>query len=277
MKLGKLTILFILIFISLSGNDELENQYKFANQLFNDAKYYEAITEFKRLHFFDNENKYSFEVNYKIGIAYKYGGYYQNAIEHLSKAKIESKTAEEDIESTFQIIRVNILRRTTERALQLLNQSENDSIFENHKEEINYWRGWSYMLADSWDLAAQSFSQISEDHELKTLCEQVNNDKYSVTFATVISYILPGAGQFYTGNYFSGFMSLAWNVLWGYLTINSFMEERVFDGAAIGSLLWLRFYRGNIQNAGKLAQAENIEIANKALYYLMENYKGEKP
>jgi hypothetical protein len=72
-------------------------------------------------------------------------------------------------------------------------------------------------------------------------------------------------------------MSLAWNVLWGYLAINAFAADRVFDGAAVGSMLWLRFYRGNIQNAGKLAENENIKIANESLFYLTENYKGEKP
>jgi TM2 domain-containing membrane protein YozV len=133
------------------------------------------------------------------------------------------------------------------------------------------------MTSDRWEEAAQYFGMVSEEHELKLLCEEVEKDKYSVTFARVISYILPGAGQFYTGSYFSGFMSLAWNVLWGYLTVDAFIADRAFDGAAIGSLLWLRFYRGNIQNAGKFAEEKNIEIANNAYLYLMKNYKGEKP
>lgn len=275
----KNTFYILILFICqiTFATDELARQYEYADKLFNKKNYFEAITEFKRLSFFDEKNVYAYESNYKIGVAYKYGGFYDNAIQYLSHSIRETENFEKKIQSQFQIVRCNILRKTTDRALQLLDQLEEDSKYENYKNEIYYWKGWSFMISDRWDSASQSFANISEDHELKILSEQIYNEKYSVTFARVISYILPGAGQFYTGNYLSGFMSLAWNVLWGYLTINSFIENRAFDGVAIGSLLWLRFYSGNIQNAEKLAVQKNIETANTALLYLMENYRGEKP
>lgn len=273
----KLHITFFIIILSITANINLQKQYDYAKELFNQEKYFEAITEFKRLQFFDEENIYSFESNYKIGVAYKKGGFYDNAIEYLSKANLKTDNFAEKAEIDFQLIRCNILRKTFDRAHQLLDQMKGDTLYSDYHKEIDYWRGWTFMLEDKWDLAELSFAQISDDHELKKLCKEVKNDKYSVTFARVISYILPGAGQFYTGNYFSGFMSLAWNALWGYLTVNSFVEERAFDGIATGALLWLRFYRGNVQNAGKLAEMENIEITNNAFLYLMENYRGEKP
>jgi hypothetical protein len=105
----------------------------------------------------------------------------------------------------------------------------------------------------------------------------VINDKYSVNFAKIISYILPGAGQIYTGNYVSGLLSLSWNILLGYFTINAFMEDRAFDGVVIGSLLWLRFYRGNIQNAVDFAVEKNSEISNRALEKIQKDFKGIKP
>ena len=133
------------------------------------------------------------------------------------------------------------------------------------------------MLSDDWSNASICFEQIDSMHQLKILSDSVVEEKYSVTFAKVISYILPGSGQFYTGNYLSGLMSLGWNILTGYLTINSFIEDRVFDGIVIGNLLWLRFYNGNVQNAEKFAKEKNIEIANEALRYLKNNYEGNKP
>ena len=66
-------------------------------------------------------------------------------------------------------------------------------------------------------------------------------------------------------------------MLWGYLTIDAIIDERVFDAFAVGDLLFLRFYRGNIQNSEKFAVEKNIEISNKALRYLQNNYKGIKP
>jgi hypothetical protein len=192
-------------------------------------------------------------------------------------AELAVRNDDEKYSIKVNIIRVNILRRTTERALLLLQELENDYKYRDRIDDINYWRGWSYIMADDWGKASIAFAAIDPEHPLKILSDNVLNDKYSVNFAKVISYILPGAGQFYTGNYVSGLMSLGWNILWGYLTINSFVEDRAFDGILIGSLLWLRFYRGNVQNAEKFAIEENLKIANKAYKYLKEDYTGLKP
>ena len=115
------------------------------------------------------------------------------------------------------------------------------------------------------------------NHQLKLLADSVESEKYSIVLATAMSYIIPGSGQIYTWNYLSGIMSLGWNVLWGYLTINAFIAERAVEGILIGGLLWARFYRGNIQNAEKYAIEKNREISTKAYHYLAKEYKGKKP
>lgn len=274
MKKIVLFILFTQAVILLSAQSSIERQYEHADGLFENKLYFDSITEFKRLLFFDNENKYVYEANYKIGEAYKHGAFFDNAIKYFTTAKMNTESTDQIFQAEIQIVRCNILRKTTDRALELLNELENNNDFRSYRKEINYWKGWTYIFEDEWEKAANIFT---DEPELQQLCKQVAEDKYSVTFASVISYILPGAGQIYTGNYFSGFMSLAWNVLWGYLTIDAFIEDRAFDGIATGSLLWLRFYRGNVQNAEKHAEIENVKIANKALLHLQYNYKGIKP
>ncbi len=171
---------------------------------------------------------------------------------------------------------MNILRRTTQRALALLDSLENDVRFDKNLEEINYWRGWAYIFSDDWRKASLSFSKIQPNHELADFCDSVNNDFYNVDACKILS-IIPGAGQFYTGEYVSGIISIGWNVLWGYLTINAFVEDRVFDGFVIGTLLWWRFYSGNIQNAEKFALEKNLTKTNSALRFLQQSYKGKKP
>lgn len=264
------------IFSSLFGQN-LSIQYDYANNLFNSELYFDAITEYKRLIFFDNEKKYDLDANYRIGLSYKMGAKYNEAIKYFSSADLTAENDSQRVEIKYQIIRTNILRRTTERSLFLLDDlsKEYKSIIDTN--DINYWRGWTYMFADEWEQASGEFGKINSAHSLKLLCDRVYDDKYSVTFAKLISYILPGSGQFYTGNYVSGLLSLGWNVLWGYLTITAFMENRALDGILIGSLLWLRFYRGNFQNAEQFAIEKNIEISNDALRYLKNNYKGIKP
>jgi tetratricopeptide (TPR) repeat protein len=272
-----LFLLFVpLIFNSLFSQNYLDKQDEFANLLYGRKEYYDAITEYKRLLFFDKENNYLYSANLMIGSCYKNGAKLDDAIKYFSLANANSVGDEEYYNSKIEIVRCNILRRTTDQAVLMLNELSKDIRFQNKKADIDYWRGWAYIFSDDWKRAAMEFNKINPDHPLKKLCEQTEGELYSVEFAKIISFIIPGAGQVYTGNYLSGLMSLAWNGALVYLSVNSFLEERAFDGL-ITTGLFFRFHRGNIQNAEKYALAKNVEISNKMLKYLQENYKGEKP
>lgn len=278
MKIRLTIVFFLCAFVfAVKAQDHLSIQFDFANNLFNNKQFYDAITEYKRLQFFDSTKTFNYEINYKIGECYKAGAKYDAAVKYFSIAELNARTDYELFDSKTQIIRTNILRRTSDRALQLSDELEKDQRFNGKGDEINYWRGWAFIIADNWEAAAKSFAKINSNHELKKLAEQTEKAKVSVTFAKVISYILPGAGAIYTGKFLSGLMSLGWNLLSGYWTINSFVENRVFDGVVVGELVWLRFYRGAIQNAEELALDKNLEISNKSLRYLQNEYKGIKP
>jgi hypothetical protein len=276
----KTHLILLLILFSSPGlnaqNSGLE-QFNFAKKLFVEEKYFDAVTEFKRLLFFDESADYSFEANRLIGLSYKQGAKFSDAVYHFSEAELNARTDEESFEMKIEIVKINILRRTTERALKLLENLEGDERFANKQNEINYWRGWAYFFADDWQQASFSFEQIDSSHSLKIFADSVHNNFYDVTLAKVLSTFLPGAGQFYTSEYISGLISLGWNVLWGYLTINAFVEDRVFDGVMVGTLLWWRFYTGNRHNAETFAEEKNLEMSNNALKYLKENYTGPKP
>jgi len=276
------TKIFFAFLISSMGTvvsfaqDTYDEQFNFAKKLFEEENYFDAVTEFNRLLFFDESNKYSFESNYLIGLSYKYGGKFSDALIHFSIAEMHSSTTAEEFNCRIEIIKINILRRTTYKAVALLDSLANDPEFKNKSDEINYWRGWAYIFSDDWERAATTFSEIRADHQLVILCDSIDNSLYNPELAMYLS-IAPGAGQFYTGEYVSGLISIGWNVLWGYLTIDAFIEDRVFDGLLIGSLLWWRFYSGNIQNAEKFAIEKNLELTNSTLRYLQNNYSGIKP
>ena len=275
----RFTIIFLLsaFLFPMRAQDHLSIQFDYANNLYNSKQYFDAITEYKRFQFFDSTKTFNYEINYKIGEFYKAGAKYDDAIKYFSFALTNVRSDDEYFYSKTQIIRTNILRRTTDRALQLCDELEKDQRFSGKSDQINYWRGWAFIFADEWKYAAKSFAKINSKHELKILAEQTNKAKVSVTFAKVISYILPGSGAIYSGKILSGLMSLGWNLLAGYWTVNSFMEGRVFDGVVVAELVWLRFYRGAVQNAEAFAIEKNLEVANKSLRYLQNEYKGIKP
>jgi len=277
MRVTNILILVFLLSATAFSQSSFDDQFKLAEKLYSGEQYFDAITEAKRLLFFEEAGKYDYDAYNLIAQSYKQGAKFSDAIRYFTLAEINSRNSEELYHSRIEIIRVNILRRTTSRAFKLLDSLQADERFNDKSDELIYWRGWVYIFADEWDKASLEFAKIDSLQELSTLAKKVDDDLYSVSFAKTISYFIPGAGQIYTGEYISGLLSLGWNVLWGYLTIKAFIDERIFDGVVIANFLWLRFYRGNLQNAEKFAIEKNIKISNKAFRYLQNEYKGLKP
>ena len=274
---NKIFLLVVIFAANLFSQNTLEQQFDYANQFLNQEKYYDAITELKRLQFFDKQNIYSFQSNLLIGKSYKAGAKFDEAVKYLTLAEINAKSDEEYFAAKTLNARTNILRRTNKQAERILNDLLIDPRFKSNEKEIKYWIGWNYIFSDEWEKAYEIFNENNLDTTLANLCKSVGDEMYSVDFAKYSSYIIPGFGQFYTGEYISGALSLGWNILFGYLTINAFVEDRIFDAIIIGNFLWLRFYSGNIQNAEKFAVQKNLEISNKALEYLQYSFTGERP
>ena len=272
--------LFILLVIlfnkDLLSQEYLNKQFDLANNLYDNKEYFDAITEYKRLLFFNKGSEYLYSANFMIGMCYKNGAKLDDAIKYFSLANANSSGDKEYYDSKIEIIKCNILRRTTEQAILMIDELAKDKKYRNETDDLNYWRGWAYIFSDDWKKAASEFNKIETGHQLKKICEQTAGEQYSVEFAKIISFLIPGAGQVYTGNYLSGLMSLVWNGALIYFSVNSFIEDRAFDGLiTIG--LFFRFHRGNIQNAEKYTLAKNVEISNKTLRYLQKNYQGPKP
>lgn len=273
-------ILFLLIVVLISNvfpQNTLQRQFDFANQLYQQEKYFDAITELKRHQFFDKENIYSFQTNLLLGKSYKAGAKFDEAVKYFTLAEMNAKSDDDYFIAKIFSARTNILRRTTKQAERILDELDGDSRFLYKEKEIKYWRGWMYIFSDEWENAYEIFVEDNLDTTLANLCKSVDEEMYSENFAKYSSYLIPGFGQFYMGEYVSGALSLGWNILFGYLTINAFMEDRVFDGIMVGNFLWLRFYSGNIQNAEKFAVQKNLVITNTALNYLQYQYHGIKP
>ena len=277
MKTSNILILSFVYAGIMFAQSSFDEQFELAKKLYSEEQYFDAVTEAKRLLFFDETNRFDYDAYELIAQSYKQGARFSDAIRYFTLAEINASNEDEIYHSRIEIIRTNILRRTTARAFKLLDSLAADKRFSGRKDEITYWRGWAYIFSDEWLKASKEFAKIDSAKELSAVTKQVYDDMYSVSFAKTISYFIPGAGQFYTGEYVSGLLSLGWNVLWGYVTINAFVSQRVFDGFMVANFLWLRFYRGNLQNAENFAKEKNLIIANKTLHYLQFEYKGLKP
>ncbi len=274
---SSIIIFFILTQNYLLSQTILDRQYEFAYKLYTDEKYFDAITEFKRLQFFDSLKQFSFEANKLIAQCYKQGGKFNEAITYFSLAELNTSNIDSIFDIKIEIIKINMLRKTNYRACDLLNDLDADSRFIDKKKQIIYWKGWAYIFDTDWQKASEEFAKLTESKRLSQLCENVHEAQLSVTTSKILSYFLPGAGQFYTGNYVSGILSICWVALWTSISINALMAERIFDGIIVAEFLAFRFYNGNLQNAEKFAVEHNSEMTNWMLNYLQKNYEGPKP
>ena len=141
------------------AQSSIEQQFDFANQLIIQERYFDAITELKRLQFFDVENKFSFQSNYLIGKSYKAGAKFDEAVNYFTRAEMNSENDDDYFTSKIFNARTNILRRTTKQAEKILNELLNDPRFISKEKEINYWIGWNYIFSDEWEKAFEVFNE----------------------------------------------------------------------------------------------------------------------
>lgn len=272
--LYKFTIfLFILLWnFAAFAQVDLIAQRKLADSLFRTENYFDAITEYKRLAYFDDQKEYLYIANYRIAECYKAGARFSDAVKYFRIAGQRASGKEERYLAFAGAARVYILDRKPQQALDILHGLEAE--FSERQNEIHYWKGWSHIFLSDWKSAAEEFR--SSDTVLASYTDSIDACLYSPETAKLLS-ILPGAGQIYTGDYIDAAISLGWNVLWGYTSITAFLDERILDGLLISNLLWLRFYRGGIENAGNNAVEKNKTITIDALNYLQKTFMGKKP
>ena len=166
---NRLIVFVILIFLTCSSFSQTiyESQFELAKNLMGKKKYFDAITEFKRLIFFEKDSG-NIYLNYSLmGECYKAGAKFDESIYYYTLSEINSKTSGQIYDAQINIVRSNILRRTTDRALTLLDSLEANQKYSDKINDINYWRGWAFIFTDDWEAAAGEFSKVDSAKQLE--------------------------------------------------------------------------------------------------------------
>ncbi|MCX8010545.1 MAG: hypothetical protein N3A61_05285, partial [Ignavibacteria bacterium] len=261
----------------------IKSIYEYAQKLIENENYNEAITKLKFILFVDKEHEFSFIVNKLIGECYAHLKSFTFTEKFFLDALRHSRNLREVIEVKFELLKVYLRDRNTEKAEIVLNELTNRRDMNQFKDEINYWSGWVHLYKGQYIKAKEKFNSIVDSsfvtHSklLSDICDSILAEQKSEFKAVLLSAIVPGTGQIYSGEFLSGLISFGWNALWTYLTLDAVTSERYFDASIIGSLLWYRFYSGNIQNAQSSIENFNTKVSNNWLNYLQNNFKGPKP
>jgi len=259
-----------------------------AEKYFNSENYYDSVTEYKRYIFFNSEKSDDSisHAHYKIGLAYRNLGKWDKSLNALRKSV---QTANSDYirdERKIDLAVVLIARGNYSAAEFYLIKLEMFSNFLDLKQKAAFFRGVSAVYSFKWKQARDAFQIYFNNHpdrkyaelgkRLDFLLDKAQNLKYkSPKLAKVLSIILPGSGQVYSGDYRNGINALAINIATGYLLVNDLVKRRYFDAIFNSFFLFEKFYSGNRYHAAELAKRYNQELNQRFAAHLLEAMKEE--
>jgi len=271
-------LVFVLSFCFVSQADDALN---LADYLFNLQSYDASITEYKRFIFFNPEDKRVGNAFYKLGLAYRAEGHWDEAFEALNasiRLTDDDKLKDERrIELGITLIASGDISLAQLELLKVLRFSRYDTM----RRKASYFQGVAHLYAFNWEEARQALekfysSEASEESKrVDALLVEAQHLPYkSVTIARTLSAILPGAGQIYTGNWKSGLNALALNSAIAAFFLNRVAKEEYQDATLIVLWLFQRYYLGNIYYAVKSVEEYNENLnrqhASKVLQTLLE-------
>lgn len=264
---------------------ENEKHLKFADSLFNNEDYFNAITEYKRLIFLFPTKENQFIGNYKIALSYKAGGFFDLAENYLHNSLKYASNTERIFSIKIELLKLYILKNDIDKINLILQELISRKDFVKYNQEIKYWMAISLIFSKDYSKASQILKELNKSEndfkrysvDLITMIDSVNFEVKNENTFKFASAILPGMGQILLGKYLEGIFTFLWNVFWLGLSIQQFNIGHSLEGITILVLPFFRFYLGNIENTEKLVQEHNNVQHKNLLKYLQEKYKGPKP
>ena len=265
-------------------NEPAHENLAFADFLYENDMTYEAITEYKRYLFHNQDAKDSDYARFKIAMGLVFlndlsGA--DKALEDLSfNANQEIFGHRAKLISALLYIKSNDFHRAVAELEYLIRVSPKERI-----GEIQYFLAWVKLFKGEDEEAIDLFSQLLRDpnatrtytsaaygiHRFISHNPAVTGNKIP-NLARFVSGILPGAGQMYAGDVLSGINSTVLNGSIAYFVINNISLGNYFQAAYIFYFLWRRYYFGGIELAGEKAIEFNDTMRSYYLLSLMNAF-----
>lgn len=220
-----------------------------------------AITEYKRFLFFQPDDDRVPEIYHRIGIVQRNLGLLREAIDSIRQAVIRTPDKEQKSEYQIDLAVTLIVNKDYDLArLELI------KVFIRNPSETLHNRtlllqGVTYTYQFRWEEAQEILKNYSQDEKLDELFQKTDNLPYkSKLVAKILSGILPGSGQIYAGNWKSGLNALVLNSAFGYVTVDSILDQNYVDAIMWTYFIFQRYYQGNLYRAGRAVDEYNDEV-----------------
>ena len=260
----------------LLENEEMDDNIKFAFYLYNERDLYRAVTEFKRYMFENPNSDLVPAVYFMLSLCYFQAERYDEAVRYFKWAKANSARDELQALALYMQGVALYLSEDYEEAIQAFDtfaKNENDS--QRLAEKANLFTSLCFMRNNDIPGALQKLQKVASSSknsgirecatEAKTIIEEgMDKGEKSPALSMVMSTILPGSGQIYSGRFRDGIISLTLNGVFTAIAVDSY-KRRSWGGGLIVAYFGLSFYAGNIYGAKACAHRHNEQIMDRII------------
>lgn len=290
--------LIVIIVLILNSNIFGYDKLKYAEHLSNDGDYFRAISIYKEIYFNSLNEKEEDLKNlclFYISKSYYKSNKYKASIQFLSRLINSSSISE------YQKMMVSLYFSLNYYNLKIYQTAE--YFLKDYMNDRNYGYAMFYdalLKAEQgkWDNASTYYLNLSRDFKDKPIgiislelynysLDHTNIKTKSPRKATLLSSVIPGAGQFYSKHYYDSVLSFLYVTLMGFATYAIYQYDdkinKNYTNTAIAIPIFTIFYLGNLIGAHKTTEYYNFKqkynfiqpIREKTLSFL-EEIKYEK-
>jgi len=241
--------------------------FEYSNNCYENGNYIEAIKSYKRLIFFDKVI-YGPKSYQKIAHSYYKISDYNEAINYFDLAYNAGENDSLKLESIFGKLLCYMQLKNYDYAL-LEVYNIGDSLTKKNIARKKFFEGSIFFMKEEYAKAKEIFENICiDDTDYKNkfnslYSEFLIENRFSIKRAKLLSYILPGLGQAYSGDYKNSINSFLLTV--GFVTLYLTVASTISPiEAIVGIGPWFqRYYQGGIKHAGLIAQKKKEKIKSK--------------
>ncbi len=259
----------------------LEESLAFADKQFEQKNYRLALKEYKRVLFFNTGKNIDYLYR-QIASIYFVRHDYLNAAYNYELAYKTARNTEKKIDYIFKKASCYMLDNKFRMAtFELMNLPDSsDNAFNARK---NFYFAVCYWGLEDFDKAKEHFlAMIPANHpasrdEINTLfAKKKNLYRPNPKTAKIMSMILPGLGQFYSGDVKNGLNSLA--LTGGLVVLGIYMTEYYsFLDAFLTAAPWfMRYYKGGYQKAEQIARHKRDNRRNRTYKEILKIIAAQK-
>ncbi len=252
MKLSGLILISLFLFVKVSAQNFRET-LKFADNQFKSGDLNTSFKAYQRALFFSEgeDNLYIFRQLAQISYI---NGEYESAQEYYGLAYNQAENDGLRNELLFLKATCQIISRQYQFAIiDLL--SVNDSAL-SVKRKVNFYLGVCHFGLGDFKKAQSNFEYCVNDHDKQELEKLFSSRKLrapSPNAARILSMIIPGSGQVYSGDMKAGVNSLLLTSGLIALGINISVKYQLIDAIATVLPWYQRYYMGGIGKAEEIA------------------------